>query len=42
VRELQKLSVKNPVLVIDEIDKVGFNALKGDVSATLLELLNPE
>ena len=42
VRELQKLSVKNPVIVIDEIDKVGFNALKGDVSATLLELLNPE
>jgi ATP-dependent Lon protease len=42
VRELQKLSVKNPVVVIDEIDKVGFNSLKGDVSATLLELLNPE
>jgi len=42
VRELQKLAVKNPVIVIDEIDKVGFNALKGDVSATLLELLNPE
>ena len=42
VRELQKLGVKNPVVVIDEIDKVGFNALKGDVSATLLELLNPE
>ena len=42
VRELQKLGVKNPVFVIDEIDKVGFNSLKGDVSATLLELLNPE
>ena len=42
VRELQKLNVKNPVVVIDEIDKVGFNALKGDVSSTLLELLNPE
>lgn len=42
MKELQKLGVKNPVMVIDEIDKVGFNALKGDVSATLLELLNPE
>jgi ATP-dependent Lon protease len=39
---MQKLGVKNPVFVIDEIDKVGFNALKGDVSSTLLELLNPE
>jgi len=39
---MQKLGVRNPVFVIDEIDKVGFNALKGDVSSTLLELLNPE
>ena len=29
-------------MVIDEIDKIGFNSLKGDVSSTLLELLNPE
>lgn len=41
VKELQKLAVKNPVVVIDEIDKVGVSH-KGDVSATLLELLNPE
>lgn len=30
------------MIVIDEIDKVGFNSMKGDVSSTLLELLNPE
>lgn len=42
VKELQRLECKNPVIVIDEIDKVGHNALKGDVSSTLLELLNPE
>lgn len=30
------------MIVIDEIDKVGANSLKGDISSTLLELLNPE
>lgn len=42
MKELQKLECRNPVIVIDEIDKVGYNSLKGDVSSTLLELLNPE
>ena len=42
VKELQRLETKNPVIVIDEIDKVGMNSMKGDVSSTLLELLNPE
>lgn len=42
VKEVQRLECKNPVIVIDEIDKVGFNSMKGDVSSTLLELLNPE
>ena len=36
------MECKNPVIVIDEIDKVGYNSMKGDVSSTLLELLNPE
>ena len=42
IKELQRLECKNPVIVIDEIDKVGMHSLKGDVSSTLLELLNPE
>lgn len=42
VKELQKLEVKNPVLIIDEIDKIGSNSIRGDPSSTLLELLNPE
>lgn len=41
IKELQKLEVKNPVIVIDEIDKIG-TSHRGDPSSTLLELLNPE
>ena len=42
VKELQRLECKNPVIIIDEIDKIGFNSFKGDISSTLLELLNGE
>lgn len=42
VKELQRLECKNPVFVIDEIDKIGNAGHRGDVSSTLLELLNPE
>lgn len=42
VKELQRLEVRNPVLIIDEIDKIGSNSARGDPSSTLLELLNPE
>ena len=42
IKELQRLECRNPVVVIDEIDKVGGASHRGDVSATLLELLNPE
>ena len=42
IKELQKLEVRNPVIVIDEIDKMGYSNIRGDISTTLLELLNPE
>jgi endopeptidase La len=42
IKELQRLDVRNPIIIIDEIDKIGFNSLRGDPSSTLLELLNPE
>lgn len=42
IKELQRLECKNPVVVIDEIDKIGAASHRGDISSTLLELLNPE
>ncbi|MCB0278468.1 MAG: endopeptidase La, partial [Calditrichaeota bacterium] len=41
VRELKKLEVKNPVIMLDEIDKIGKD-FKGDPSSALLEVLDPE
>lgn len=42
IKELQRLEVRNPVIVIDEIDKLGNNSFKGDPQSTLLELLNED
>lgn len=42
IKELQRLECRNPVVVIDEIDKVGQSSMRGDISSTLLELLNYE
>lgn len=42
IQALKKTQSQNPLILIDEIDKVGRGAYHGDPSAALLELLDPE
>lgn len=39
---IKKAGVKNPLMLLDELDKVGSNSYKGDTASALLEVLDRE
>jgi ATP-dependent Lon protease len=41
IAEIKRLSVRNPVFMLDEIDKIGQD-FRGDPASVLLEILDPE
>ena len=42
IKSLQKAETSNPVIILDEIDKVTQNTINGDPASALLEVLDPE
>ncbi|ODV87818.1 hypothetical protein CANARDRAFT_184056, partial [[Candida] arabinofermentans NRRL YB-2248] len=42
IQALRKSQSMNPVILLDEVDKIGSNSRKGDPEAALLEILDPE
>lgn len=41
ISALRRLKTKNPVILLDEIDKIGRHSIRGDPSSALLEVLDP-
>ena len=41
ISALRRLQTKNPVILLDEIDKIGQHSIRGDPSSALLEILDP-
>ena len=42
VRALKTAEVENPLILIDEVDKIGVRSAHGDPGSALLEILDPE
>lgn len=42
IRALRTVEVENPVILIDEVDKIGQRSHAGDPGSALLEILDPE
>ena len=42
IQALKKVKKGNPVMLLDEVDKMGGTAFRGDPSSALLEVLDPE